>query len=35
MSALDRALTIEDLKRIARRRVPKQFFDYIDSGAFT
>jgi len=35
MSALDRALTIEDLKRIARRRVPKQFFDYIDSGAYT
>lgn len=35
MSALDRALTIEDLKQMARRRVPKQFFDYIDSGAYT
>jgi L-lactate dehydrogenase (cytochrome) len=35
MSALDRALTIEELKAIARRRVPKQFFDYIDSGAYT
>ena len=35
MSALDRALTIDDLKKLARRRVPKQFFDYIDSGAFT
>jgi L-lactate dehydrogenase (cytochrome) len=35
MSALDRALTIDELKRIARRRVPKQFFDYIDSGAYT
>jgi L-lactate dehydrogenase (cytochrome) len=35
MSALDRALTVEDLKKMARRRVPKQFFDYIDSGAFT
>ena len=35
MSALDRALTIEDLKQIARRRVPKQFFDYVDSGAYT
>jgi L-lactate dehydrogenase (cytochrome) len=35
MSALDRALTIEDLKAIARRRVPKQFFDYVDSGAYT
>ena len=35
MSALDRALTIDDLKEMARRRVPKQFFDYIDSGAYT
>lgn len=35
MSALDRALTIDDLKRIARRRVPRQFFDYIDSGSYT
>ncbi len=35
MSALDRALTIDELKAIARRRVPKQFFDYIDSGAYT
>src|SRR3569833_2257028 len=35
MSALDRALTVEDLKNMARRRVPKQFFDYIDSGAYT
>ena len=35
MSALDRALTVEDLKQLARRRVPKQFFDYIDSGAYT
>jgi L-lactate dehydrogenase (cytochrome) len=35
MSALDRALTIDELKALARRRVPKQFFDYIDSGAYT
>jgi L-lactate dehydrogenase (cytochrome) len=35
MSALDRALTVEDLKQMARRRVPRQFFDYIDSGAYT
>jgi L-lactate dehydrogenase (cytochrome) len=35
MSALDRALTIDDLKQLARRRVPKQFFDYVDSGAYT
>ncbi len=35
MSALDRALTIDDLKKIAKRRVPKQFYDYVDSGAYS
>ncbi len=29
------ALTIGDLKEMARRRVPKMFFDYADSGAWT
>ena len=28
-------LTIGDLKRVAQRRVPKMFFDYADSGAWT
>jgi L-lactate dehydrogenase (cytochrome) len=28
-------LTIDDLKRLARRRVPKMFFDYADSGSWT
>ncbi|MEP7452200.1 alpha-hydroxy acid oxidase [Phyllobacterium sp. SB3] len=28
-------LEIADLKRIAQRRVPKMFFDYADSGAWT
>ncbi len=28
-------LTIEDLRRRARRRVPKMFFDYADSGSWT
>lgn len=28
-------LTIGDLKDLARRRVPKMFFDYADSGAWT
>ena len=32
---LANALTIDDLKRMARRRVPKMFFDYADSGAWT
>lgn len=29
------ALTIDDLKKLARRRVPKMFFDYADSGSWT
>jgi len=32
---LQKALTIHDLKERARRRVPKLFFDYADSGAWT
>ena len=35
MSALDKVLTIDDMKELARRRVPKLFFDYADSGALT
>ena len=31
MSTLD----INDLKNLARKRVPKMFFDYVDSGAWT
>ncbi len=32
---LTQSLTIADLKERARRRVPKMFFDYADSGAWT
>jgi len=35
MSALDRMLTIDDLMKRAKRRVPKMFFEYADSGAWT
>jgi len=35
MPALDNCLTIEDLKGLARRRAPKMFFDYADSGSWT
>jgi L-lactate dehydrogenase (cytochrome) len=35
MPNLDKCLTIEDLMKAARRRVPKMFFDYADSGAWT
>ncbi|MCP8894749.1 alpha-hydroxy-acid oxidizing protein [Shinella daejeonensis] len=32
---MTQSLTIADLKERARRRVPKMFFDYADSGAWT
>ncbi|WP_313617871.1 alpha-hydroxy acid oxidase, partial [Rhizobium sp.] len=32
---MGKILTIADLKQQARRRVPKMFFDYADSGAWT
>ena len=32
---MSKPLTIADLKEIARRRVPKMFFDYADSGSWT
>ena len=35
MPNLDKCLTIEDLMKVARRRVPKMFFDYADSGSYT
>lgn len=35
MSGLKSALTIDDLMKLAQRRVPKMFFEYADSGALT
>jgi L-lactate dehydrogenase (cytochrome) len=35
MARLDKILTVDEMMRAARRRVPKQFFDYADSGAWT
>jgi L-lactate dehydrogenase (cytochrome) len=32
---LDRYLTVDDFKRVAERRVPRMFFQYADSGAYT
>lgn len=32
---LDRLLTIEEVMRVAERRVPKMFFQYADFGAYT
>ena len=33
--AMANILEIADLKRIAKRKVPKLFFDYADSGSWT
>jgi L-lactate dehydrogenase (cytochrome) len=35
MTDLSRMLTIDDLMKAAKKRVPRQFFDYADSGAWT
>jgi L-lactate dehydrogenase (cytochrome) len=35
MPNLDKYLTINDLMQAARRRVPKMFFDYCDSGSYS
>ena len=32
---MSQILEIRDLKALAKRRVPKMFFDYADSGAWT
>ena len=29
------ALTIEDLRRLAQKRVPRMFYDYVDGGSWT
>lgn len=33
MSRIDSAINIDDLKRMARRRLPKIMFDFIEGGA--
>ncbi len=35
MSALDNILTIDEMMARAKRRVPKMFFEYADSGSYT
>ena len=35
MGSVGSALTIDDLKQMARRRVPRMFFEYADSGSWT
>ena len=33
MPRLDRALTVDDLRRLARRRLPRAVFDFVEGGA--
>ena len=33
MSRLDKVLNIEDLRKMARRKLPKPLFNYIDGGS--
>src|SRR5436189_6322870 len=33
MPGLDKAINIEDLRRMARRRLPRAIFDFFDGGA--
>jgi L-lactate dehydrogenase (cytochrome) len=35
MARLEKLLTVDEVKRVAERRVPKMFFQYADSGAYT
>lgn len=35
MPSLDKMTCIEDLRRVAERRVPRMFYDYADSGSWT
>ena len=35
MSRLSRITCVEDFRRVAKRRVPKMFYDYADSGSWT
>lgn len=35
MPAIDKILTVDEMMRVARRRVPKMFFEYADSGSYT
>ncbi|HEY0202316.1 MAG TPA: alpha-hydroxy-acid oxidizing protein, partial [Burkholderiaceae bacterium] len=35
MADLSKITCIEDLRRVAQRRVPRMFYDYADSGSYT
>ena len=35
MQDLKKVTEIEDLRRVAERKVPRMFYDYVDSGSWT
>ena len=35
MKNLDSITCIKDLKKLAKKRTPKMFFDYVESGSWT
>ena len=35
MKDLDSITSIKDLKELAKKRTPKMFFDYVESGSWT
>lgn len=35
MSSLEKITCVEDLRRLAKRRVPRMFYDYVDTGSWT
>ena len=35
MKDLKKITEIEDLRRVAERKVPRMFYDYVDSGSWT
>ena len=35
MQNLNKITCIEDLRKIAKRRVPRMFYDYVDTGSWT
>ena len=35
MKNLSKITEIEDLRRVAERKVPRMFYDYVDSGSWT
>lgn len=35
MKDLSKMTNIEDLRQVAQRKVPRMFYDYVDSGSWT